>query len=205
MLGAGRRTPYAAREEAPATRPGDPHPMGRRTSRRATEDLRRAIDGLPLRTREAMLEGVRTNEIIVGAYADRLGGVCPMLAAHRCGGRTSFISFARAWDRFAGARRARRASARELTILQDHLTASILAGSESQGGAGAGSAGAGTLAEAIADHQATARARRAREARAAEQPVFPPTPAEWLPARRARRDRDGALERVERGSDREPA
>jgi hypothetical protein len=175
--------------------------MGRRTSRRATEDLRRAIDGLPLRTREAMLEGVRTNEIIVGAYADRLGGVCPMLAAHRCGGRTSFIAFARAWDRFAGARRARRASARELAILQDHLTASILA----EAGAGAGSDGPGSLAGAIADHQATARARRAREARAAEQPVFPPTPAEWLRARRARRDRDGALERVERASDREPA
>ncbi len=203
MLGAGRETPYAAREEAPATRPGDRHPMGRRTSRRATEDLRRAIDGLPLRTREAMLEGVRTNEIIVGAYADRLGGICPMLAAHRCGGRTSFISFARAWDRFAGARRARRASARELAILQDHLTASILA--EGAAAAGAGSDAAGTLAGAIADHQATARARRAREARAAEQPAFPPTPAEWLRARRARRDRDGALERVERASDREPA
>jgi hypothetical protein len=148
-----------------------------------------------------MLEGVRTNEIIVGAYADRLGGVCPMLAAHRCGGRTSFISFARAWDRFAGARRARRASARELTILQDHLTASILA----EAGAGVGSDGSATLAGAIADHQATARARRAREARAAGQPAFPPTPAEWLRARRARRDRDGAVDRVERASDRGPA
>ncbi len=59
------------------------------------EDLRLAIDCLPLRTRVAMLEGIRSNEIIVGAYTDRDGGVCPMLAAHRCGGRTNFISFAR--------------------------------------------------------------------------------------------------------------
>ena len=68
--------------------------MGR--SRRPIEDLRTAIDCMPARTREAMLEGVRSNEIIVGAYVDRRGGVCPMLAAHRCGGRTSFVSFARA-------------------------------------------------------------------------------------------------------------
>jgi hypothetical protein len=50
-----------------------------------------------------------------------------MLAAHRCGGRTSFVSFARAWDRFAGARRARRATARELRILEGRLEATILA------------------------------------------------------------------------------
>src|SRR5919197_2700383 len=99
--------------------------MSHRTS--PIQDLRRTIDCLPLRTRVAMLEGVRSNEIIVGAYADRAGGVCPMLAAHRCGGRTSFASFARAWDRFAGARRARRASARELHVLEQHLEASILA------------------------------------------------------------------------------
>ncbi|MBA2349653.1 MAG: hypothetical protein H0V81_15310, partial [Solirubrobacterales bacterium] len=61
------------------------------------EDLRRVIDRLPTRTREAMLEGIGQNDIIVGSYSDRDGGVCPMLAAHRCGGRTSFISFARAW------------------------------------------------------------------------------------------------------------
>ena len=64
------------------------------------------IDCLPLRTREAMLEGIRANDIIVGAYTDRSGGICPMLAAHRHGGRTSFVSFAHAWDRFAGAKRA---------------------------------------------------------------------------------------------------
>jgi hypothetical protein len=68
--------------------------MGR--TRSSVEDLRLAIDCLPPRTREAMLAGIRSHEIIVGAYSDRAGGVCPMLAAHRCGGRTSFISFARA-------------------------------------------------------------------------------------------------------------
>jgi hypothetical protein len=95
--------------------------------RSSIEDLRLAIDCLPLRTRRAMVEGIRSNEIIVGAYADRAGGVCPMLAAHRCGGRTSLISFARAWDRFAGARAARRATEREVRILEAHLEASILA------------------------------------------------------------------------------
>jgi hypothetical protein len=96
-------------------------------ARSPIEDLRLAIDCLPVRTRHAMLEGIRTNEIIVGAYADRAGGVCPMLAAHRCGGRTSFVSFARAWDRFAGSRRARRATPRELRILEGQLEASLLA------------------------------------------------------------------------------
>jgi hypothetical protein len=96
-------------------------------ARSPIEDLRLAIDCLPVRTRRAMLEGIRCNEIIVGAYADRAGGVCPMLAAHRCGGRTSFVSFARAWDRFSGARRARRATSRELRILEGQLEASLLA------------------------------------------------------------------------------
>ena len=43
-----------------------------------------------------MLTGVEANRIIVGAYTDRKGGVCPMLAAHRNGGRTSLASFAHA-------------------------------------------------------------------------------------------------------------
>src|SRR3954470_23987462 len=79
-------------------------PMSR--ARSPIEDLRLAIDCPPLRTRRAMLDGIRTNEIIAGAYAAGPVGVSAMLAAHRCGGRTSFISFARAGDRFAGARRA---------------------------------------------------------------------------------------------------
>jgi hypothetical protein len=124
--------------------------MGRAQS--AIEDLRLAVDCLPLRTREAMLAGIRSNEIIVGAYADRAGGVCPMLAAHRAGGRTSFVSFARAWDGFAGARRARRATARELRVLETHLVASILAERGDD------------LAGAIADHQTLVRTRKEQEA-----------------------------------------
>jgi hypothetical protein len=73
-----------------------------------------------------MLQGMESYDIIVGAYTDRHGGVCPMLAAHRCGGRTDFISFARAWDGFTGARaRARRATERELRVLRTHLEASL--------------------------------------------------------------------------------
>ena len=93
------------------------------------EDLRRAIDCLPRHTRVAMLEGIEANSIIVGAYATS-DGICPMLAAHRAGGRTSAISFAHAWDRVAfrdaGSARARRATERELLILRSHLEASLL-------------------------------------------------------------------------------
>ena len=98
------------------------------TRRRPARDLRTAIDCLPLGTRKAMLEGVEANRIIVGAYTDKSGGICPMLAAHRHGGRTSLASFARAWDRYTGARgRARRASERELHTLTTMLEASIAA------------------------------------------------------------------------------
>jgi hypothetical protein len=93
--------------------------------RRPARDLRNAIDCLPLRAREAMLDGIATGRIIVGAYTDRQGGVCPMLAAHRNGGRTSLASFARAWDRYTGAKRARPATERELTTLRAMLEASM--------------------------------------------------------------------------------
>jgi hypothetical protein len=91
------------------------------------ERLRLAIDCMPVATREAMLEAVRASErIIVGAYVDRDGGVCPMLAAHRRGGRTDFISFARSWDRFTRANgKSRPATRRELGILISHLEASL--------------------------------------------------------------------------------
>jgi hypothetical protein len=138
------------RAKAYPPRPGKT--MGR--TRSSVEDLRLAIDCLPLRTREAMLDGIRSHEIIAGAYSDRAGGVCPMLAAHRCGGRTSFISFARAWDRFTRARRARAATGRELRALEAHLTASILSESSDA-----------DLAGAIAQHQTLVRERKADEAR----------------------------------------
>jgi len=102
-----------------------------RTRRRTTiEDLRLAIDCLPRTTREAMLDAIASSQIIAGAYTHD-GGICPMLAAHRRGGRTNLISFARAWDRFVfrGARVAepRPATPRELLVLRSHLEASLLA------------------------------------------------------------------------------
>ena len=92
------------------------------------EQLRLTIDCLPVSTREAMLEAVQSRErIIVGAYVDGQGGVCPMLAAHQSGGRTAFLPFAKAWDRFTRAgRRARLATGRELDILVGQLHASLL-------------------------------------------------------------------------------
>jgi len=103
----------------------------RRHSASPVERLRLAIDCLPVGTREAMLAGVRANErIIAGAYVDGEGGVCPMLAAHRAGGRTDLLSFARSWDRFtrtgAGARAA---TERELRILVTHLEDSLMSAS----------------------------------------------------------------------------
>jgi hypothetical protein len=91
------------------------------------ERLRLVIDCMPVATREAMLEGVRSNErIIVGAYVDEEGGVCPMLAAHRCGGRTDFLSFAKSWDRFTRAGgRTRAATPREVKILMAQLEDSL--------------------------------------------------------------------------------
>ena len=129
--------------------------MRRRHDQSSIEELRLTIDCLPRTTRVAMLEGIGENEIIVGAYSDRAGGVCPMLAAHRCGGRTSFISFARAWDRFTRVRHARRATEREVTVLRAHLEASLMADDH-----------AAELGTAVRDHQALARDRRAREAAA---------------------------------------
>lgn len=89
------------------------------------EALRNAIAALPHRSKTAMLEGIEDNPIIVGAYVDGDGGVCPMLAAHRNGGRTSLASFARAWDRYTDASRVRRASVREVDTLKAMLSASL--------------------------------------------------------------------------------
>jgi hypothetical protein len=94
--------------------------------RRPANELRIAIDCLPLISRQAMLDGIDSNRIIVGAYTDRQGGVCPMLAAHRKGGRTSLASFAKAWDRYTNAGKGPRpASERELLTLRTMLEASI--------------------------------------------------------------------------------
>lgn len=170
-----------------------------RRQRHPIEDLRTAIDCLPVETRVAMLHGVRANDIIVGAYTDRRGGVCPMLAAHRCGGRTDFLSFARAWDRFAGAKgRARRASERELRILTTHLEASLLAEQRAD------------LQGAIDDHRRLKAARPSADRAPAPQPdrVRPGDPNRahelagrpgwsWLRPFRRWDDYERALARVE--------
>jgi hypothetical protein len=118
-----------------------------KAKRKVAQELRQAIDCLPARTREAMLDGIDANEIIVGAYTDHRGGVCPMLAAHRHGGRTSLASFAKAWDRYTGARRRPRpATERELRTLRAMLEASLVYGGSE-------------LAEAANAHKAAVEAR----------------------------------------------
>jgi hypothetical protein len=97
----------------------------RRRSRRA-QALSRAITALPAATRSAMLEALETDELIVGAYTDRHGRMCPMLAAHRRGVRCGGGAFPTAWDSFARAARPRRATQRELEILRALLEESFV-------------------------------------------------------------------------------
>src|SRR3954452_556143 len=104
---------------------GAPRAYGSRVTRDPITRLRTAIDCLPAETRRAMLEGIAANTIVAGAYTDGRGGICPMLAAHRHGGRTSFLSFARAWDAFAQTETVRRVSPRELRVLAELLEASL--------------------------------------------------------------------------------
>jgi len=108
--------------------------------------LERAIRSLPEPTRVAMLDGIRTNPIVCGAYTDGMGGICPMLAAHRHGGRVTLLAFARSWDAFTNAKHPRRATARELRVLEHLLVASLEEHSE--------------FARAIAEYQAS-KTRRA--------------------------------------------
>ena len=133
---------------------------------------------MPVATREAMLAGVRGNErVIAGAYVDDRGGVCPMLAAHRRGARTDFISFARTWDRFTRAGRdSRPATERELRILVTQLEDSLC----EAGGLG--------LDEAIKRAPRAARPQAAR-ARHAHSPPMRPRSAP-LDARRSSKSAD---------------
>jgi hypothetical protein len=80
---------------------------------------------LPIETKQAMLAGLESETIVTGAYTHD-GGICPMLAAHRRGGRTDRESFAHAWDRYTGARKGRCATERELRTLRCMLEASLL-------------------------------------------------------------------------------
>lgn len=80
---------------------------------------------LPIETKRAMLVALDAETIVTGAYTHD-GGVCPMLGAHRRGGRTDRESFAVAWDRYTGADKGRRASEREIRTLRTMLEASLL-------------------------------------------------------------------------------
>ena len=131
------------------------------------ERLRRAVEALPTHTKRGMLEGIRANRVIVGAYTDKRGGVCPMLAAHRNGGRTDFGTFAKAWDAFTGAKRPRRASAREVRALRGYLEVALIREGYAPPDADRASSspwGERPLAEEVRDVQASRRARAATEA-----------------------------------------
>jgi hypothetical protein len=107
---------------------------------------------MPQGTREAMLDAVEHERIIVGAYTDREGGMCPMLAAHRNGGRTNLASFAHAWDRYTKARKPRPATERELRTLKAMLEESIALGDDLD---------TSDFKQVIAEHKA-AKAAKAR-------------------------------------------
>jgi hypothetical protein len=129
-----------------------------------------------------MLDAINRNPIIVGAYTDQQG-ICPMLGAHRGGGRTSFIGFAKAWDAFAfrGSRRhsARRATERELLVLRTYLEASLLEDDCPDQ----------DLAAAVEDHRAL-EARRAAGAKPAPSSPEAARPAGAQPPRRRPRPGD---------------
>jgi hypothetical protein len=153
-------------------------PIARTRNTNTVRELRLAIECLPVNTREAMLEGVLDSpRIIVGAYTDREGGVCPMLAAHRRGGRTNFLSFARSWDRFTHARRRRTATPRELSTLVALLRASLLDEDECI-----------DLAQAIEEHAAL-RTRHQRAHRERVRSSVAPEPSGEIVVRRLRAPR----------------
>jgi hypothetical protein len=80
---------------------------------------------LPIETKQAMLVALDNETIVTGAYTHD-GGICPMLGAHRRGGRTDRESFAKCWDRYTGANKGRKATEREIRTLRCMLEASLL-------------------------------------------------------------------------------
>jgi hypothetical protein len=84
--------------------------------------LSAAVAALPVEAKRAMLAALEEDDLIVGAYTDRRGRICPMLAAHRRGARTQVGDFPRAWDAFGRARRPRLATLRERQILRALLS-----------------------------------------------------------------------------------
>ena len=135
----------------------------------ARAELRRSIDVLPERTRKAMLHGLGHNTVITGAFAAAKNGACPMMVAHREGGRTSCCTFPEAWDKFTGVygrQIVREATEYEVQILCEEIEASLVPLPN-------------VLSDAIAEHQAIVQARMQDAEIAAQQPVVEPqeTPA----------------------------
>ena len=107
-----------------------------------------------------MLVGLQNNTVITGAFTGG-DGVCPMMAAHREGGRTSCVSFPEAWDRFTGVygrQICRQATEYEVGILRMEIKASLVPQ-------------VSELAEAIADHEKMVEGRRRRDRLFAGPPV----------------------------------
>jgi hypothetical protein len=128
----------------------------------AVAELRRSIDVLPERTRRAMLSGVTSNTVITGAFSDG-SGVCPMLAAHREGGRTRVVSFPEAWDRFCGVYGrsiTRPATQEEVAVLRAQIEDSLIAPPADT-----------LLSDAISEHLAMVEARRRRTRISSDAPL----------------------------------
>ncbi len=120
-----------------------------------------------------MLRGIDTNRIVVGAYVDpRSGGVCPMLAAHRNGGRTDLASFARAWDEYTGAKRPRRATRREVRTLRTLINESLQFDTSIE------HASIAELAAQIRAEREAFRCAEERDAAARPAPISPDEPAD---------------------------
>lgn len=147
------------------------------TSReQARAELRRSIDVLPERTRKAMLHGLGNNTVITGAFAASGQGACPMMVAHREGGRTSCCTFPEAWDKFTGVHGrhiVREATPYEVQILCEEIEASLVPLPKVD-----------PLADAIAEHKAMVAARLREPEVVAPQPVAEP---EQAPAPRRKR------------------
>jgi hypothetical protein len=146
------------------------------TSReQARAELRRSIDVLPERTRRAMLHGLGHNTVITGAFAASGQGACPMMVAHREGGRTSCCTFPEAWDKFTGVygrHIVREATPYEVQILCEEIEASLVPLPN-------------VLSDAIAEHQAIVEARRQEAEIAAQPPIAEPEEAQ-APRRKRR-------------------
>jgi hypothetical protein len=86
--------------------------------------LQRAVERLPVHSRQAMLQGLGEDAIIAGAYS--VGPArCPGFAAYRRGARTGYSEFATAWDRYARGRGVRRARNNDVATLVAILRASL--------------------------------------------------------------------------------